>query len=147
MNYSSHCQWSCCKHSWAVSIHIYTALCLGHSSFKQFLKHGKAVGCFPFVAISPKRGCLQNPCKCLPSSHLQADLECLSPQIAHKMFIITGSNKELCFIGCFWLQPQVHLFQPRPFVARVDIQCNSTLKNISVFARQEKYTNLSMHLL
>lgn len=66
MNYSSHWQWRVastlsCQHS------------LLHSSvsgpfwFKQLLKHGKAVGCFPFLAISPKRWCLHNLCKCLCS--------------------------------------------------------------------------------
>lgn len=34
---------------------------------KQLLKHSKAVGCFPFLAISPKRWCLHNLCKCLCS--------------------------------------------------------------------------------
>lgn len=47
------------------------------------------------------------------------------PQVTRKVFIITGSNKELCFVGCFWLQPQAHLVQTRPFVAGLDIQYNS----------------------
>ena len=39
---------------WAISFDFYIGLCLDHSLFKQFLQHGKAVSCFPFLAISPK---------------------------------------------------------------------------------------------
>lgn len=121
MNYSSHWQWRVastlsCQHS------------LLHSSvsgpfwFKQLLKHGKAVGCFPFLAISPKRWCLHNLCKCLCSPPSWSGV---SVPDCTQMFIITGSNKELCFMGCFWLQSQAHLVQPRLFLAGVDIQYNS----------------------
>lgn len=115
---------------WAVSIQFYTALWLGHSPFRQFLKHGKAVGCSPLPAISPKWWYLHNPWKCLPSSHLQADLDCLSPDCTQNVHYYR-LQQELYFMECFWLQPQAHLVQPRPLVGGVDIQYNSyTVKYI-----------------
>lgn len=82
---------------------------------------GKQLDVFPFWPLALREGVFKFHASA--SSLLTYELIwSVCPQIAHKTFIITGSNKELCFMGCFSLQPQAHLVQPRPFVVRVDIQ-------------------------
>lgn len=130
----------------AVSIHFYTALCLGHSSFKQFSDHGKAVACSPFPTISPKRWCLHNPCKCLPSSHLQAALESV-PRLHAKCPLLQAPTRSVVLWGVSGCSLKLILSSQDPLYLELTSNIIVTLKNRSVFATQEKYTSLSRHQL